>query len=154
MEEFHQGVVWYGSALARDQDEAAEADELLTQLEQDPAILSTQARCEETMLMEAYQPDVRVVIASDEVLEAAAQEEEVTPDLPLEETPAPEYLEPLPAKRPGYLYSSHSAKADAFSTRPGVEHRDSVGVIDDPADPEMDPTPPFKKAKKEKFLFC
>ena len=148
-EEFHKGVVWYGSALAKDQEEATEADELLTQLEQDPAILSTQARREETTLLEAYQPDVRVVIASDEVLEAAAQEEETVPDLPLEETPAPEYLEPVPAECPGYLYASRSAKADAFSTHPGVECRDSVGVIDDPADPEMDPTPPYKKAKKE-----
>ena len=61
----HSKVPWYKSQVRDVQDEQQEAEDLLEKIEADPTSLSSQARHQDTILLEAFEEDKRIVVPRD-----------------------------------------------------------------------------------------
>ena len=92
MRNCHVKVPWFKSQVCGTQDEQQEAEDLLERVEADPTSLSSQARCQDTILLEAFEEDTRIIVLRDikqeelktvqEDIEFPKEEEVVSPKPP------------------------------------------------------------------------
>ena len=65
MRNCHSKVPWFKSQVRDTQDEQQEAEDLLERVKADPTSLSSQARRQDTILLEAFEEDKRIIVPRD-----------------------------------------------------------------------------------------
>ena len=112
MRNCHSKVPWYKSQVQDTQDEQQEAEDLLDKIEADPTSLSSQARRQDTILLEAFEEDKRTVVLKD------VKEEDL--ETVQEDIEFPEEVEVVRPKPPspthGFIYAG-SVNPDGHQIR-------------------------------------